>query len=45
MQLYRIDHYLGKEMAQNLFVMRFANMFLAPVGGRAVRGALVAVDQ
>lgn len=21
-QLYRIDHYLGKEMAQNLFVMR-----------------------
>lgn len=24
-QLYRIDHYLGKEMAQNMLVMRFAN--------------------
>jgi glucose-6-phosphate 1-dehydrogenase len=24
-QLYRIDHYLGKEMVQNLLVMRFAN--------------------
>ncbi|PSC70121.1 glucose-6-phosphate 1-cytoplasmic isoform [Micractinium conductrix] len=33
-QLYRIDHYLGKEMAQNLFVMRFANMFLAPLWNR-----------
>ncbi|KAI3425139.1 hypothetical protein D9Q98_008910 [Chlorella vulgaris] len=33
-QLYRIDHYLGKEMAQNLFVMRHANMFLAPVWNR-----------
>ncbi|KAL4419711.1 hypothetical protein ABPG75_006809 [Micractinium tetrahymenae] len=33
-QLYRIDHYLGKEMAQNLFVMRFANMFLSPVWNR-----------
>ncbi|MEW5299976.1 MAG: hypothetical protein WDW36_002942 [Sanguina aurantia] len=24
-QLYRIDHYLGKELAQNMLVMRFAN--------------------
>lgn len=24
-QLYRIDHYLGKEMVQNLMVLRFAN--------------------
>jgi len=24
-QLYRIDHYLGKEMVQNLLVMRFSN--------------------
>lgn len=29
-QLYRIDHYLGKELAQNMLVMRFANpMFSA----------------
>lgn len=25
MQIYRIDHYLGKEMVQNLMVLRFAN--------------------
>ena len=25
-QLYRIDHYLGKELTQNLVVMRFANV-------------------
>src|SRR4051794_11141913 len=24
-QIYRIDHYLGKEMVQNLMVLRFAN--------------------
>ncbi len=24
-QVYRIDHYLGKEMVQNLIVLRFAN--------------------
>ncbi|KAG1671362.1 hypothetical protein FOA52_002972 [Chlamydomonas sp. UWO 241] len=28
-QLYRIDHYLGKELVQNLLMMRFANMSLA----------------
>jgi glucose-6-phosphate 1-dehydrogenase len=26
--IYRIDHYLGKEMVQNLVVMRFANMWM-----------------
>jgi glucose-6-phosphate 1-dehydrogenase len=30
-QLYRIDHYLGKEMVQNLLLMRFANTLLSPV--------------
>jgi glucose-6-phosphate 1-dehydrogenase len=30
MQLYRIDHYLGKEASQNLIVLRFANMFIGP---------------
>mmetsp|Transcript_8156 Transcript_8156/g.23410 ORF Transcript_8156/g.23410 Transcript_8156/m.23410 type:complete len:521 (-) Transcript_8156:251-1813(-) len=28
-QLYRIDHYLGKELVQNMVFMRFSNMFLA----------------
>lgn len=26
-QLFRIDHYLGKEMVQNLLVMRFGNLW------------------
>lgn len=30
-QLYRIDHYLGKEMAQNLLVLRFSNMVFSPI--------------
>lgn len=30
-QLYRIDHYLGKELVQNMVFMRFTNMFLAGV--------------
>lgn len=33
-QLYRIDHYLGKEMLQNLFVLRFANGFFSPMWNR-----------
>lgn len=30
-QIYRIDHYLGKESVQNLLVTRFANTFLEPI--------------
>ena len=30
-QIYRIDHYLGKEMVQNLMVLRFANTLFEPV--------------
>ncbi len=30
-QIYRTDHYLGKETVQNLLVLRFANEFLEPV--------------
>jgi glucose-6-phosphate 1-dehydrogenase len=33
-QLYRIDHYLGKEIVQNLLVMRFANRFFMPMWNR-----------
>lgn len=29
--IYRIDHYLGKEMLQNIMVIRFANMLFEPV--------------
>uniref|UniRef100_A0A915E6N9 Glucose-6-phosphate 1-dehydrogenase n=1 Tax=Ditylenchus dipsaci TaxID=166011 RepID=A0A915E6N9_9BILA len=33
-QLYRIDHYLGKEMVQNLVILRFGNRFIAPSWNR-----------
>lgn len=29
--IYRIDHYLGKEMLQNILVLRFHNIFFEPV--------------
>ncbi len=29
--VYRIDHYLGKEMLQNIMVIRFANAFFEPI--------------
>jgi glucose-6-phosphate 1-dehydrogenase len=34
-QIYRIDHYLGKEMVQNLLALRFGNMLLEPVWSRS----------
>jgi glucose-6-phosphate 1-dehydrogenase len=33
-QIYRIDHYLGKETVQNLLVLRFANSIFEPVWNR-----------
>ena len=33
-QIFRIDHYLGKEPVQNLLVFRFANTFLEPIWSR-----------
>jgi glucose-6-phosphate 1-dehydrogenase len=33
-QIYRIDHYLGKETVQNLMVLRLANGILEPVWNR-----------
>lgn len=30
-EVYRIDHYLGKEMVQNIDVIRFANAFFEPL--------------
>jgi glucose-6-phosphate 1-dehydrogenase len=33
-QVYRIDHYLGKETVQNVFVLRFANAIFEPIWNR-----------
>jgi glucose-6-phosphate 1-dehydrogenase len=33
-QIYRTDHYLGKETVQNMLVLRFANEFLEPIWNR-----------
>ncbi|MCC6973355.1 MAG: glucose-6-phosphate dehydrogenase [Anaerolineae bacterium] len=33
-QVYRIDHYLGKETAQNIMFLRFANTIFEPVWNR-----------
>ena len=33
-QVYRIDHYLGKETVQNLLVLRFANSIFEPIWNR-----------
>jgi glucose-6-phosphate 1-dehydrogenase len=32
--IYRIDHYLGKEMVQNLVILRFSNAIFEPVWNR-----------
>ena len=34
-QTFRIDHYLGKEIVQNLLVLRFANRIFDPIWNRA----------
>jgi glucose-6-phosphate 1-dehydrogenase len=33
-QIFRIDHFLGKEGLQNILALRFANAFIGPVFGR-----------
>ncbi|NND82321.1 MAG: glucose-6-phosphate dehydrogenase [Gammaproteobacteria bacterium] len=34
-QIYRIDHYLGKETVQNLLALRFANILFEPLWNRS----------
>ncbi|MEA2309660.1 MAG: glucose-6-phosphate 1-dehydrogenase [Thermoleophilaceae bacterium] len=34
-QIFRIDHYLGKETVQNMMVLRFANMIFEPLWSRS----------
>src|SRR2546423_828931 len=33
-QVYRIDHYLGKETVQNVLALRFANAIFEPIWNR-----------
>ncbi len=33
-QIYRIDHYLGKETVQNIMALRFANGIFEPIWNR-----------
>uniref|UniRef100_A0A7S3V057 Glucose-6-phosphate 1-dehydrogenase n=1 Tax=Aplanochytrium stocchinoi TaxID=215587 RepID=A0A7S3V057_9STRA len=39
--LYRIDHYLGKEMVQNMMILRFGNSWLEPIWNRNFVKAVV----
>ncbi len=36
-QVYRIDHYLGKELIENLTVLRFSNLVFQPLWNRQAR--------
>lgn len=41
-RIYRMDHYLGKEVIQNLLVLRFANAVFEPLwNGRAIRSVSI----
>jgi glucose-6-phosphate 1-dehydrogenase len=45
-QIFRIDHYLGKETVQNLIALRFGNVLLEPLWNRAwVRDVQITISE
>jgi glucose-6-phosphate 1-dehydrogenase len=45
-QIYRIDHYLGKETVQNILVLRFANQIFEPIwNGRYIDNVQITVSE
>jgi glucose-6-phosphate 1-dehydrogenase len=45
-QIYRIDHYLGKEAVQNLLALRFGNALFEPLWGRGrIRHVQISVGE
>jgi glucose-6-phosphate 1-dehydrogenase len=45
-QIYRIDHYLGKEAVQNLLALRFGNSLFEPLWGRGrIRHVQITVSE
>jgi len=42
-EIYRIDHYLGKEMVQNIIVLRFANHILSRIWNRDSIAAVIII--
>ncbi|NLA59335.1 MAG: glucose-6-phosphate dehydrogenase, partial [Firmicutes bacterium] len=45
-RVYRIDHYLGKEMLQNLMVIRFANTLFEPLwNGRFIEEVQISINE
>jgi glucose-6-phosphate 1-dehydrogenase len=41
-QIFRIDHYLGKETVQNIMVLRFANSCVSPTASSSICGPTTA---
>jgi glucose-6-phosphate 1-dehydrogenase len=45
-QIYRIDHYLGKEAVQNLLALRFGNALFEPLWGRGrIRNVQISIGE
>lgn len=45
-EIYRIDHYLGKETVQNIMILRFANSFLEPIwNSKYIESIQIIIDE
>ena len=45
-EIYRMDHYLGKEMVQSLLVLRFANQIFRPIWNRqSIQSVLITMKE